>query len=95
MTMPNADPAAPRSPLLTPSDPVCPWAGQVGTHDDNGHPRCRVESLGPAADRTGLSVRTLRRRIAAGHLPAYRSGRRVLRVDPSDGDRLMVRLPTV
>ncbi len=57
--------------------------------------RRQFESLSEAASRTGLSVRTLRRRIAAGHLPAYRSGPRVLRVDPADVDRLMVRVPTV
>lgn len=57
--------------------------------------RRHFESLSDAAERTGLSVRTLRRRIAAGQLPAYRSGPRVLRVDPADVDRLMVRVPTV
>ncbi|GGB26325.1 hypothetical protein GCM10011492_15670 [Flexivirga endophytica] len=57
--------------------------------------RRHFESLSDAAERTGLSVRTLRRRIAAGHLPAYRSGPRILRVDPADVDRLMVRVPTV
>ncbi|WP_307148356.1 helix-turn-helix transcriptional regulator [Janibacter terrae] len=56
--------------------------------------RRQFETLSQAADRTGLSVRTLRRRIAAGMLPAYRSGPRVLRVDPADVDRLMVRIPT-
>lgn len=57
--------------------------------------RRQFESLSDAAERTGLSVRTLRRRIAAGQLPAYRSGPRVLRVDPADVDRLMVLVPTV
>lgn len=58
------------------------------------HSRRQFETLNQAAERTGLSVRTLRRRIAAGLLPAYRSGPRVLRVDPADVDRLMVRVPT-
>ena len=53
------------------------------------------ESLSSAAERTGLSIRTLRRRIANGDLPAYRSGPRVIRVDPDDVDHLMVRIPTV
>ena len=57
--------------------------------------RRQFESLADAAERTGLSVRTLRRRIAAGQLPGYRSGPRVLRVDPADVDRLMVLVPTV
>lgn len=56
--------------------------------------RRQFESLADAAERTGLSIRRLRRRIAAGQLPAYRSGPRVLRVDPADVDRLMVLVPT-
>lgn len=52
------------------------------------------ESLSSAAERTGLSIRTLRRRIASGQLAAYRSGPRVIRVDPHDVDHLMVRMPT-
>jgi len=42
------------------------------------------ESLTQAAARTGLSVQNLRRSIAAGELDAYRSGLRILRVDPLD-----------
>ena len=34
-------------------------------------------SLATAADILGISVHTLRRRIAAGELPAFRSGRPV------------------
>ena len=56
--------------------------------------RRQFESLADAAERTALSIRTLRRRIAAGQLPAYRSGPRVLRVDPADVNRLMVLVPT-
>ncbi|HYN67800.1 MAG TPA: helix-turn-helix domain-containing protein [Ornithinibacter sp.] len=52
------------------------------------------ESLSSAAERTGLSIRTLRRRVASGDLVAYRNGPRVIRVDPEDVDRLMVRIPT-
>lgn len=52
------------------------------------------ESLSSAAERTGLSIRTLRRRIANGDLPAYRSGPRVIRVNPADVDHLMVRIPS-
>ena len=57
--------------------------------------RREFESLAEAAERTGLSTKTLRRRIASGALAAYRSGPRVLRVDPDDVDRMMVRLPTM
>jgi len=52
------------------------------------------ESLSQAADRTGMSVRTLRRRIAGGDLAAYRTGR-LIRVDPSDVDQMLVRIPAV
>jgi excisionase family DNA binding protein len=48
------------------------------------------ETLQSAADRTGMSVKTLRRRIADGALPMYRCGR-ILRVDPSDVDGLFCR----
>ena len=51
------------------------------------------ESLAHAADRTGVSIRTLRRRIACGQLAAYRTGR-LIRVDPGDVDRLLAPIPT-
>lgn len=47
------------------------------------------ESVAQAAERTGISVRTLRRRIATGQLRAYRNGARIVRVDPHDVDSLM------
>ena len=53
------------------------------------------ESLTGAAARTGMSVRTLRRRIADGSLPAYRTGPRMIRVQSSDVDRLMRPIPSV
>ena len=56
--------------------------------------RRQFESLSQAAERIGLSTRTLRRRIAAGDLMAYRNGPRVIRLDPDDVDRLMIRIPT-
>lgn len=52
------------------------------------------ESLSSAAQRTGLSIRTLRRSIANGDLTAYRSGPRIIRVNPDDVDHLMVPIPT-
>ena len=51
--------------------------------------RRTYESLTEAAERTKMSVKTLRRRIASGELPAYRCGSRILRVDPNDVDQLM------
>lgn len=53
------------------------------------------ESLTRAAARTGISVRTLRRRVADGSLPAYRTGPRMIRVRSSDVDRLMRPIPSV
>lgn len=55
--------------------------------------RRHYESLTQAAERTGLSTRTLRRRIAAGQLTAYRAGPRIIRLDPVDVDRLLVPVP--
>jgi excisionase family DNA binding protein len=50
------------------------------------------ESLASAAARMGVSVKTVRRRIADGVLPAYRSGR-ILRLDPNDVDGMFCRYP--
>lgn len=58
------------------------------------NPRREYESLSDAAERTGVSIRTLRRRIASGQLKAYRLGRRVIRVQPDDVDQLLMRIPT-
>lgn len=52
-------------------------------------PAQRYESLAQAAERTGISRRTLRRRIAAGELPVFANGRRLIRVRPEDVDRLL------
>lgn len=49
----------------------------------------RYESLAQAAERTGISLRTLRRRVASGELPAFVTGRRILRVRPEDVDQLL------
>ena len=50
------------------------------------------ESLASAAARMGLSVKTVRRRIADGLLPVYRCGR-ILRLDPNDVDGMFCRYP--
>lgn len=54
--------------------------------------RRTYESLVQAAERTGISVRTLRRHIAAGDLSAYRCGR-LIRLDPDEVDQMMVPVP--
>jgi excisionase family DNA binding protein len=50
------------------------------------------ESLASAAARMGVSVKTVRRRIADGVLPVYRCGR-IIRLDPSDVDGMFFRSP--
>lgn len=50
------------------------------------------ESLPTAAARIGVSVKTVRRRIAEGVLPVYRCGR-ILRLDPDDVDAMFSRYP--
>ncbi len=50
--------------------------------------------LKEGAEVTGTSVRTLRRRIAEGELPAYRIGPRAIRVRLEDVEALARRIPT-
>ncbi len=47
-----------------------------------------------AAEHLGITDRTLRRMVAAGDLPAYRLGPRLLRIDLADVDALLRRIPT-
>lgn len=54
----------------------------------------QYESLAQAAQRVGVSTRTIRRWIASGHLAGYRAGPRLMRVNPDDVDRLLRRIPT-
>ena len=51
-------------------------------------------SLSQAAEMLNISVPTLRRRIAAGELPAFRSGRRIIRIRVSDLERILRRVPS-
>ena len=51
-------------------------------------------SLGKAAEMLSISVRTLRRRIASGELPAFRSGRRIIRIRVADVEKLLRRVPS-
>jgi len=66
------------------------WKGRKENH----MPPKKYESLAQAAERTSLSSKTLRRRIAAGKLRAYRDGPKILRVDPADVDKLLRPLRT-
>jgi excisionase family DNA binding protein len=51
-------------------------------------------SLAAAAGILGISVHTLRRRIAAGELPAFRTGRRIIRIRVTDLEKLLRRVPS-
>lgn len=59
------------------------------------HPSPEWVSLQQAALMYGVSVDTLRRRIAHGHLPASRFGGRLIRVRIEDLERLFRPIPTV
>ncbi|MDP9436058.1 MAG: helix-turn-helix domain-containing protein [Actinomycetota bacterium] len=48
-----------------------------------------LETLADAAARHRVSVRTLRRRIAAGQLTAYRHGPSLIRLDPAEVDVIL------
>lgn len=56
----------------------------------------RLITLQSAAEQLGVSEKSVRRYVALGKLPAYRvGGRRLLRIDEADLDRLIERVPTV
>jgi excisionase family DNA binding protein len=55
--------------------------------------RTQYLSLAEAAELMSVSVKTLRRRIADGTLPAYRCGRRVIRIRLDDLDHVFQRVP--
>lgn len=48
----------------------------------------RYETMQAAAERTSLSVRSIRRYIAEGKLTGYRIGQRTIRLDPTEVDAL-------
>ena len=51
------------------------------------------KSTHEAAEYAGVCVRTIRRRILDGSLPAHRIGPRLLRIDRADLDRLFTPVP--
>lgn len=54
----------------------------------------RLVSLATAAERYGISVKTLRRRISDGTIHGYRVGR-LIRVDPDElTQRLLIEIPS-
>lgn len=57
-------------------------------------PHRRYESIPHAADRVGVSTRTIRRWISQGQLTAYRMGSRMIRLDAGEVDLRMQPIPT-
>ncbi len=57
-------------------------------------PTRRLASIADAADYAACSGKTIRRRIADGTIPAYRFGKRSLRVDLADIDGALSPIPT-
>ena len=53
----------------------------------------RYAPIGQAAERIGVSPRTIRRRIADGSITGYRFGPRVIRVDLDEIESLLERIP--
>jgi len=51
-------------------------------------------TLAEAAQLMSVSVKTLRRRIADGTIPAYRCGRRVIRIRVDDLERAFLPIPS-
>ena len=56
--------------------------------------RPRYVTLAEAAELMSVSIKTVRRRIADGTLPAYRCGRRVIRVRVEDLHLAFRRIPS-
>ena len=71
---------------------VVSFEARWGPEGDSAMTMRTYESLPTAAARIGVSVKTIRRRIAEGVLPVYRCGR-ILRLDPDDVDAMFSRYP--
>ena len=52
-------------------------------------------SLAQVAQYAGVSIKTVRRWVADGRLPAYRVGKRLIRVDLADADACFRQIPTI
>ncbi|MBK9696762.1 MAG: helix-turn-helix domain-containing protein [Propionibacteriaceae bacterium] len=51
-------------------------------------------TLAQAAQTLGVCTRTIRRRISTGDLPAYKIGRKAIRIKVADLDRISRRIPS-
>ena len=56
-------------------------------------PRRRLATIGAAAEYVDVHPRTVRRWIAAGRLPAYRVGPRLLKIDLNELEDMLRRIP--
>ncbi len=52
------------------------------------------ETIAEAARRTGVSTKTIRRRIAEGRLTGYRFGPTLIRLNPAEVDALLRPIPS-
>ncbi|HOQ52198.1 MAG TPA: helix-turn-helix domain-containing protein [Micropruina sp.] len=66
---------------------------QPAHHGNWGRPEPAWLSLQQAAVIYGVSTDTIRRRVASGDLPAFRCGRRIIRVRAEDLSRLFREIP--
>jgi excisionase family DNA binding protein len=65
------------------------------THPPTLPPPRRLASITEAAEYVGVSPKTLRRYIASGRITGYRTGPRLIRVDLTELDAVLLqRLPT-
>lgn len=55
--------------------------------------QCRYLSVADAAEYIGVSTQTIRRYIESGRLPAYRLGKKLVKVRDTDLDALMRPIP--
>lgn len=55
----------------------------------------RLVGINQASEYADVNPKTIRRWIAAGHVPAYRLGPRLLKVDLNELDAMLRPIPTV
>lgn len=82
----------PKETIVNPRSQVSP-KHQPTARDVGGSHRTWV-TIGHAAAHLGVSTKTLRRMVAAGHVPMYRFGSRLVRFDLAEIDAVARRVPT-
>lgn len=65
------------------------------TSRNNGPRQRHLISISQAAEYAGVHPKTIRRRISDGSLPAYRMGKRLIRVDLREVEALLRPVPSV